>query len=100
MEQRINNMKDVIEEIQKSGVRLPDIRKRDWLKLDTPAAKVLEKLIEAEDYLTQLDDYQMEQGQNYPQIEDMMLQLGYLRRDYTKYIDEHTELLLLKEDEL
>ena len=70
-----------------------DIRKKEWLNLDVIAAKTLEKIIEAEDYLIQLDDYQMGQGQAYPQIEDMMLKLGSLRKEYTEFVERHSELL-------
>lgn len=46
--------------------------------------------------MVDLDEYQMENGQNYPEIEDMMLQLGELRNNFTNFIDNNLELLKLK----
>ena len=99
-EKRINEIQEIINKINESGVVLPDIRNREWLKLNVPAAKILQSILEAENYLIELDDYQMEHGQIYPKIEDMMLQIGQLRNDYTKYIDEHEELLFIKDEDL
>lgn len=79
---------------------IQDIRERDWLKLNTPAAKALKYILEAEDILISLDDYQMENNQAYHEIEDMMLSIGDLRKRYTKYIDNHEELLLLKDEDI
>lgn len=90
----VQNMKKIFNK----GIQ--DIRERDQLKLNTPAAKVLKYILEAEDILISLDDYQMENNQAYHEIEDMMLSIGNLRNRYTKYIDSHKELLLLKDEDL
>lgn len=74
---------------------MEDIRKRDWLKLNTKAAKLLNLLIEAENILIDLDEYQIENDQCYPEIEDMMLQLGVIREHYTEFVDNHKEVLLI-----
>ena len=57
-------------------------------------------LDEAENILMSLDDYQQKNNQCYPEIEDLMLKIGDLRRNYTKYMDEHEEIILLKYDEI
>lgn len=74
---------------------MEDIRNREWLKLDTKVAKLLNLLIEAENILIDLDEYQMENNQCYPEIEDMMLQLGVIREHYTEFVDNHKEVLLI-----
>lgn len=74
---------------------MEDIRKRDWSTLDTKAAKLLNLLIEAENILIDLDEYQMENEQCYQEIEDMMLQLGVIREHYTEFVDNHNEVLLI-----
>ena len=74
---------------------MEDIRNRDWSKLDTKVAKLLNLLIEAENILIDLDEYQMKNEQCYPEIEDMMLQLGVIREHYTKFVDNHKEVLLI-----
>ncbi|MBR6948748.1 MAG: hypothetical protein IKH54_01005 [Bacilli bacterium] len=77
-----------------------DIRYREWLNLNTPASKCLKNIIEAENILISLDDYQQKNNQCYPEIEDLMLKIGEVRRSYTKYMDEHEEIILLKDDEI
>lgn len=77
-----------------------DIRYREWLNLNTLASKCLKSIIEAENILMSLDDYQQKNNQCYPEIEDLMLKIGDLRRNYTKYMDEHEEIILLKYDEI
>ncbi len=72
---------------------MKDIRYRDWIDLDTRVSKVLKLLIEAEDIMHELDDYQLFNGQKYPEIEDLTNQLSCLSEDYTKYIDKHKELI-------
>lgn len=42
----------------------------------------------------------MENNQAYHEIEDMMLSIGDLRKRYTKYTDNHEELLLLKDEDI
>ena len=89
-----------MKEIIVDNINGTDSRERDWLKLNTPAAKALKHILEAEDILISLDDYQMENNQSYPELEDMMLKIGDLRNTYTKYIDNHEELLLLKDEDI
>lgn len=72
------------------------ILEREWLKVDSKASKLLKLLMEAEDIMITLDEYQMENNQCYPEIEDMMLQLGLLRDKYSKFVDNNLELLKLK----
>lgn len=96
-----DSLKKLCLEYEKSFNKgIQDIRERDWLKLNTPAAKALKYILEAEDILISLDDYQMENNQAYHEIEDMMLSIGELRKRYTKYIDNHEELLLLKDEDI
>lgn len=97
-EERKENMMQLAEDIQNSGLNFPDIRKREWGKLDdVPAAKLLQLLIEAEDIFLELDDFQMSHEQCYPEIEEMMLQIGVLREQYTNFVDSHIEVLDIKQ---
>lgn len=99
-EDRIDKLDEIIDIVKNENTELKDIRLRDWLVLNTPAAKALKYILEAEDILISLDDYQMENNQTYHEIEDMMLSIGDLRKRYTKYIDNHEELLLLKDEDI
>jgi hypothetical protein len=74
-------------------VKIPDIREREWLQSNNDAAKVLKLLIEAEDILFNLDEYQTNNGQCYPDIEDMLLEIGYLRAKYTDFVEKNIEIL-------
>ncbi len=76
--------------------KLSDVRDRQWLKIDSKVSKALKSLIEAENILVELDEYQMNNDQCYPEIEDMMLQLGELRKQYTEFIDNNLNLLDIK----
>lgn len=87
----------MVKNIQNSEFNFPDIREREWGKLDdVKAAKLLQLLIEAEDIFLDLDDFQMSHEQCYPEIEDMMLQIGVLREQYTNFVDSHMEVLDIK----
>ena len=87
----------MVKNIQNSEFNFPDIRERAWGKLDdVKAAKLLQLLIEAENIFLDLDDFQMSHGQCYPEIEDMMLQIGVLREQYTNFVDSHIEVLDVK----
>ena len=70
-----------------------DIRLRDWMTLDTRVSHILRLLIETENILIELDDYQREHNQCYEDLEDFNLKLFVYRNEFTKYIDEHPELL-------
>ena len=96
LKKREEELKMIAKKIQDSGLKFPDIREREWSKIDSKVSKILNYLIEAENILVDLDEYQMENGQNYPEIEDMMLQLGELRNNFTNFIDNNLELLKLK----
>lgn len=76
--------------------KLSDVRDRQWLKIDSKVSKELKLLIEAENILVELDEHQMNNDQCYPEIEDMMLQLGELRKQYTEFIDNNLNLLDIK----
>ena len=93
-EERKEKMMQLAKDIQNSGLNFPDIREREWGKLDdVPAAKLLQLLIEAENILLDLDEFQMSHEQCYPEIEEMMLQIGVLREQYTNFVDSHSEVL-------
>lgn len=87
----------MVKNIQNSEFHFSDIREREWGKLDdVKAAKLLQLLIETEDIFLDLDDFQMSHEQCYPEIEDMMLQIGVLREQYTNFVDSHMEVLDIK----
>ena len=91
-------MPDMQSEKGNDRFQVTDIREREWKKLDVPAAKLLQLLIDAENIFLDLDDYQMSHNQCYPDIEDMMLQIGILRENYTNFVDSHTEVLNIKQE--
>lgn len=74
-----------------------DIRIRDWMNLDTKVSNAAKLLISAENILTELDDFQLWNGQDYPDLEDFNLQLSEFRNKFINYIDEHKELLTMDE---
>lgn len=90
---RGEDLEMLAQKIKNSGLQFPDIRERDWSKLDSKAARLLRLLIDAENILIDLDEYQMENNQCYPEIEDMMLQFGAIREQYTKFVDNNLEIL-------
>ncbi len=97
-EDRINKLLQFGEEIKKreDGInKMKDIRNRDWMHLDTKVSKILRLLLDAENELMDLDDYQLWNGQEYSAFEDFYNQLSDFRERYTKYIDEHKELLTM-----
>jgi len=97
-EERINELIKFGEEIKKREGKMKDIRERDWMNLDTYVSKVLRLLIEAEDILMDLDDYQMGNDQYYSHFEELYNQVAETRADFTKYIDEHKELLTMDKE--
>lgn len=96
LQKREEELKMIAKKIQDSGLQFPDIREKEWLKVDSKVSELLRLLIAAENIMLDLDEYQMENGQCYPEIEDMMLQLGELRNSYSKFIDNNLDLLKLK----
>ena len=76
---------------------MKDIRLRDWMETNTYVARVAKLLIEADNILTDLDDYQVRHDQIYPDIEDFELKVNSLLYEFIKYIDENKELLLIDE---
>lgn len=74
-----------------------DIRIRDWMNLDTKVSNAAKLLISAENILTELDDFQLWNGQDYPDLEDFNLQLSEFRNKFINYIDGHKELLTMDE---
>ena len=72
---------------------MKDIRERSWKKNNCDAAKLLNLLIETENLLISLDEYQNDNGQCYPEFEDFMLQIGDIRYRYTEFIDNNLDVL-------
>ena len=75
--------------------KLKDIRLREWQKLNTYASKLLNILIEAENILGTFDDYQLSNGQCYPEFETWYNQLAILRAEFTNFVDKNPEILEL-----
>jgi len=92
-EEREEKLRMIARKIQESGLSFPDIRDREWSKIDSDAATLLNYLVQAENIFVGLDEYQMENGQCYPEIEDMMLQISNLREKYTNFVDKNLDIL-------
>ena len=84
--------------IQNSSLRLPDIRNRTWMSGESHASKILKLALELENLLMELDEYQMDNDQCYPDIEDMMLEFGEFRKKYTNFVDTNLEVLDIKKE--
>lgn len=95
-ESRKETLEMIARKIQESQVQLPDIRERSWKNIDCIASNLLNLLIEAENILLKLDEYQMKNNHCYPEFEDFMLQISDLRAKYTAYIDNNIEILEIK----
>ncbi len=77
-------------------INLKDIRKKDWLEKDSTVSTILENLINVENLLISLDEYNTDKNLNYDLIEDFMLQIGNIREKFTNYIDQNIELTNIK----
>ena len=97
-QEKIDALLKLGEEIKKREDKMTDIRPRDWMKLDTKVSNVLRLLIEAEDILMELDDYQMGNGQYYTDFEEMYNQVADTREHFAKYIYSHKELLTMDDE--
>lgn len=96
MQNRQEMINEIVKKIQDSGVDFKDIRYRNWLNSNGVAAEVLAAFIYLENLLMNLDEYQMENNQIFPYIEDFVLQVGDLRDKFTNYVDSNQELLSVK----
>lgn len=97
-QERIDALLKLGEEIKKREDKMTDIRPRKWMNLNTRVSKALKLLIEVEDILMDLDDYQMGNGQYYTDFEELYNQLADIREHFADYIDKHPELLTMDED--
>ena len=95
-EERGEKLKEIARKIQESGLQFPDVREREWRNNQSPAAKVMNLLVEAEDILVELDSIQMENNQCYPELEDFMLQISELRNKYSNFVDQNMDVLEIK----
>lgn len=94
--ERIEEMVDIANKIQNSGVILEDIRNKEWLKKDSTVSDIQNKLIEVEDLLMSLDEYNSNNDLNYEYLEDFMLQIGNIRAAFSNYVDNNLELTDIK----
>lgn len=97
-QERIDALLKLGEEIKKREDKMTDIRPRDWMNLDTRVSKTLKLLIEAEDNLMDLFDYQNDNDGCYPSFEDFYNQVADIRSRFADYVDEHKELLTMDDD--
>lgn len=95
-DERIENMIKLAQKIKSSGIKYDDIRNRDWMNKQSDVSDILKKLIEIENLLINLDDYNTDNDLDYDYIEDFMLQIGEIRNEFTKYVDENKELTNIK----
>ena len=78
--------------------KVKDIRDREWLKYNTKISQVLLHIINAENILSELDDFSLENDQCYPEIEDFYNELANLRFRMTKYVDENSDVLKISNE--
>jgi hypothetical protein len=77
-------------------ILLDDIRNKEWLKKDSTVSDIQNKLIEVENLLISLDEYNTNNGLNYDYLEDFMLQIGEIRETFSNYVDKNLELTDIK----
>ena len=87
---------EILDDDMGNGMQFPDIRLRNWMNNGSKAGKILTDLIEVEKLLDELDQYSIENGLDYDAFEDFNLQIGEIRKEYTKYIDENEEITAIK----
>lgn len=92
-EKRKDELEMIARKIQESKIQMPDIRERNWRNINCDAAKILNLLIETENLLVKFDEFQMNNDQCYPEIEDLMLLIGDVREKYTDFVDRNLEVL-------
>ena len=76
--------------------QIKDIRYTDWINNNSKVSILLKKLIEAEDILIDLDEYNTTNNLNYDSLEDFMLQIGKIRKEFTDYINKNQKLKKIK----
>ena len=81
----------------KPNSSLKDIRFRDWINYNTDISKALKLLIELEDIFYDIDKISLDNDQCYPEFEDFMLQIGEIRKEYTRYVDDNKFILQFTE---
>lgn len=75
---------------------LGDIRYRKWMEGNTYVAQVVRLLIAADDILSDLDDFQIHESDNYfCYFEDFELQVDSIIHDFIKYVDDHEKVLYI-----
>ena len=72
---------------------MKDMRYKEWIDRNSDASTILKLLIELEDMFIDFDEYQMENNQCYPEIEDLMLLIGAVREKYTNFVNNNLEVL-------
>ena len=77
----------------KPNSSLKDIRFREWINYNTDISKALKLLIELEDIFYDIDKISLDNDQCYPEFEDFMLQIGEIRKEYTRYVDDNKFIL-------
>ena len=76
--------------------KIKDIRYTEWINDKSKVSLVLKKLIEVEDLLIDLDEYNTNNNLDYDNLEDFMLQIGELREEFTDYVEKNTDLKEIK----
>lgn len=94
--ERLEKTTNISNKIQNNCIFLNDIRNKEWLKKDSTVSDIQNKLIEVENLLMSLDEYNTNNGLDYDYIEDFMLQIGKIREAFSNYVDKNLELTDIK----
>lgn len=94
--ERLEKTTNISNKIQNNVILLDDIRNKEWLKKDSTVSDIQNKLIDAENLLMSLDEYNTNNGLNYDYLEDFMLQIGNIREAFSNYVDKNLELTDIK----
>lgn len=90
---RIAKMIMLGEEINKMEGKMEDIRYRDWLKYDSKISQAVLYILNAENILSELDEFSMENDQCYPEIETIYNKIASLRAELLEYVDKNPDIL-------
>ena len=92
-ESRIAKMVMLGEEINKVKEKMKDIRYRDWLKYDSKISQAVLYIINAENILSELDEFSMDNDQCYPEIETLYNKIASLRAEILEYVYKNPDIL-------
>ena len=94
--ERLEKITNIDNKIINNVILLDDIRNKEWLKKDSTVSDIQNRLIEVENLLISLDEYNTNNDLNYDYLEDFMHQIGNVREAFSNYVDKNLKLTDIK----